>query len=188
MPGDVGRTAFHSGALPPRRGQDVLIALRWASLSRSRKKSRLRFSGLGMVGSGSSSRLQSCVPQRLQRDLRAPLDSDSALVPKSILALTTWLRFIYYFVCYAKYRSFDFVQEKKRRACAYGTKHLVATRMEEEWAVILLVVLVLFGGKRMRYLSRDLGEVIKGFRESVRDSSDGLLADEQRVDSRRRDG
>lgn len=51
-------------------------------------------------------------------------------------------------------------KKKRRRACAYGTKHLVATRMEEEWAVILLVVLVLSGGKRMRHLSRDLGDVI----------------------------
>ncbi|MOA07292.1 hypothetical protein D3C78_1269800 [compost metagenome] len=41
---------------------------------------------------------------------------------RSILALTTWLRFNYYFMCYAKYRSFGIVQGKKRQIRAAGTR------------------------------------------------------------------
>lgn len=37
--------------------------------------------------------------------------------------------------------------------------------------VILLVVLVLFGGKRLRTLGADLGETIKGFRRAVGDDA-----------------
>lgn len=40
----------------------------------------------------------------------------------------------------------------------------------KHWLVILLVVGVLFGGKRLRHLGSDLGEAIKGFRKSVADA------------------
>lgn len=36
--------------------------------------------------------------------------------------------------------------------------------------LILLIVLVLFGGKRLRSLGTDLGSAIKGFRGAVRDA------------------
>ena len=39
----------------------------------------------------------------------------------------------------------------------------------KHWLVILLVVLVLFGSKRLRSLGSDVGEAIKGFRSSVAD-------------------
>ena len=35
--------------------------------------------------------------------------------------------------------------------------------------IILLIVLVLFGGKRLRSLGTDLGGAIKGFRSAVKD-------------------
>ncbi|MNE96954.1 Sec-independent protein translocase protein TatA [compost metagenome] len=35
--------------------------------------------------------------------------------------------------------------------------------------MILLVALVLFGGKRLRHLGCDLGEAIRGFRRSMTD-------------------
>lgn len=35
--------------------------------------------------------------------------------------------------------------------------------------IILLIVLVLFGGKRLRSLGDDLGGAIKGFRRAVKD-------------------
>ncbi|MCX2887782.1 MULTISPECIES: twin-arginine translocase TatA/TatE family subunit [Pseudomonas] len=41
----------------------------------------------------------------------------------------------------------------------------------KHWLVILLIVLVLFGGKRLRSLGSDLGETIKGFRRSIADES-----------------
>lgn len=37
----------------------------------------------------------------------------------------------------------------------------------KHWLVLLLVVLVLFGGKRLKSLGADLGESIKGFRRSM---------------------
>ncbi|WP_375738962.1 twin-arginine translocase TatA/TatE family subunit [Pseudomonas boanensis] len=51
----------------------------------------------------------------------------------------------------------------------------------KHWAILLLVVLVLFGGKRLKSIGSDLGEAIKGFRASVgSDTSDAnLSADSQ---------
>lgn len=40
----------------------------------------------------------------------------------------------------------------------------------KHWLVILLVVGVLFGGKRLRHIGSDVGEAIKGFRKSVADA------------------
>lgn len=37
----------------------------------------------------------------------------------------------------------------------------------KHWLVLLLVVLVLFGGKRLKSLGSDLGESIRGFRRSL---------------------
>ena len=45
----------------------------------------------------------------------------------------------------------------------------------KHWLVILLVVLVLFGSKRLRSLGSDVGEAIKGFRGSVADDQDRQL-------------
>ena len=56
--------------------------------------------------------------------------------------------------------------------------------------IILLIVLVLFGGKRLRNLGSDLGGAIKGFRSSVRQEEDASgtpdapLEDEQSADSK----
>lgn len=49
----------------------------------------------------------------------------------------------------------------------------------KRWAVILLIALVLFGGRRLRHLGSDLGEAIKGFRRSVGDATDGLPEEER---------
>lgn len=38
-----------------------------------------------------------------------------------------------------------------------------------ELLIILVIVLVLFGAKRLRNVGTDLGEAIKGFRKSVKD-------------------
>lgn len=45
----------------------------------------------------------------------------------------------------------------------------------KHWVVILLVALVIFGGKRLRSLGSDVGEAIKGFRSSVADDQDPQL-------------
>ncbi|MCY1263165.1 Sec-independent protein translocase protein TatA [compost metagenome] len=41
----------------------------------------------------------------------------------------------------------------------------------KHWLVLLVVVLVVFGGKRLRGLGADLGESIKGFRRSLESES-----------------
>ncbi len=46
--------------------------------------------------------------------------------------------------------------------------------------IILVIVLVLFGGKRLRSLGDDLGGAIKGFRHAVKDG-DKIDADEDEV-------
>lgn len=39
--------------------------------------------------------------------------------------------------------------------------------------IILLIVVALFGSKRIRSLGSDLGSMLKGFRASVKDENDG---------------
>ncbi len=39
--------------------------------------------------------------------------------------------------------------------------------------IVLAIVLVLFGAKRLRNVGSDLGEAIKGFKKSVRDTEEG---------------
>ncbi|HBO3911221.1 twin-arginine translocase TatA/TatE family subunit [Pseudomonas aeruginosa] len=57
----------------------------------------------------------------------------------------------------------------------------------KHWLVVLLVALLLFGGKRLRHIGSDLGEAIKGFRKSINDTADGVLADKPHSDGERRD-
>lgn len=44
--------------------------------------------------------------------------------------------------------------------------------------IILLIVLLLFGTKKLRSIGSDLGGAVKGFRSSIRDEGEG---DEQKV-------
>lgn len=43
--------------------------------------------------------------------------------------------------------------------------------------IVLLIVLLLFGGKKLRSLGGDLGSAIKGFRSSVRDGEAEVTAE-----------
>ena len=43
--------------------------------------------------------------------------------------------------------------------------------------IILAIVLVLFGAKRLRNLGGDLGSAIKGFRQAMKEDDDGKGAD-----------
>ncbi len=43
--------------------------------------------------------------------------------------------------------------------------------------IVLLIVLLLFGGKKLRSLGGDLGGAIKGFRSSVRDGEAEVTAE-----------
>ena len=37
------------------------------------------------------------------------------------------------------------------------------------WLIVLVVVVVIFGTKRLRNVGQDLGEAVKGFRKGMRD-------------------
>ena len=50
-----------------------------------------------------------------------------------------------------------------------------------EWLLIALVVLLLFGGKKIPELAKGLGSGIKNFKKAVKDDDDEV-ADEKKVD------
>ena len=55
------------------------------------------------------------------------------------------------------------------------------------WIVVLVIVLVVFGTKRLRNAGKDLGEAVKGFKEGMRDPDDkpaGQLGNERKVESK----
>ena len=49
--------------------------------------------------------------------------------------------------------------------------------------IILAIVVMLFGTKKLRSMGGDLGEAIKGFRNSVKDDKDGEQDDEEKTDA-----
>ena len=52
------------------------------------------------------------------------------------------------------------------------------------WLIVLVVVLVIFGPKRLRGAGRDLGEAVKGFKKGMHDDDKptGQLGDQSRSD------
>ncbi|MBJ6981839.1 Sec-independent protein translocase subunit TatA [Luteimonas sp. MC1572] len=51
------------------------------------------------------------------------------------------------------------------------------------WLIVLVVVLLIFGTKRLRGAGRDLGEAVKGFKKGMSDDDDkpaGQLGDQSR--------
>ena len=53
------------------------------------------------------------------------------------------------------------------------------------WAVVLLIVLLVFGTKRLRGAGSDLGEAVKGFKKGMKDDDKpaGQLGDNSRSDA-----
>lgn len=52
------------------------------------------------------------------------------------------------------------------------------------WIIVLVVVLLVFGTKRLRNAGQDLGEAVKGFKKGMKDEDkpNGQLGDESRDD------
>lgn len=44
------------------------------------------------------------------------------------------------------------------------------------WLIVLLVVVLIFGTKKLRNIGQDLGGAVKGFKEGVKGASDGADA------------
>ena len=55
------------------------------------------------------------------------------------------------------------------------------------WLVVLVIVVLVFGTKRLKNVGKDLGEAVKGFKEGVRDGDsdgpDARLPHERNVDA-----
>ena len=53
------------------------------------------------------------------------------------------------------------------------------------WIIVLVVVLLVFGTKRLRNAGQDLGEAVKGFKKGMKDDDKptGQLGDESRSDA-----
>ena len=50
-----------------------------------------------------------------------------------------------------------------------------------ELIIILVIVLVLFGGKRLKNIGGDLGNAIKGFKKSMKDGENNKLDDKDEI-------
>ena len=48
--------------------------------------------------------------------------------------------------------------------------------------IILVVILVLFGGKKIRTMGSDLGEGLKGFKKAIKDEDAGRETESQKDD------
>lgn len=49
------------------------------------------------------------------------------------------------------------------------------------WLVVLVIVVLVFGTKRLKNVGRDVGEAVKGFKDGIRDDApSGQLRDERR--------
>ncbi|CAG4967774.1 MAG: Sec-independent protein translocase subunit TatA [Lysobacter sp.] len=57
------------------------------------------------------------------------------------------------------------------------------------WLVVLVIVVLVFGTKRLKNVGKDLGEAVKGFKQGVADDDKpaARLSDERVPDQRRRD-
>ena len=55
------------------------------------------------------------------------------------------------------------------------------------WAVVLVIVLLVFGTKRLRNAGQDLGEAVKGFKKGMKDEDkpNGQLGDQSRSEDTR---
>ena len=52
------------------------------------------------------------------------------------------------------------------------------------WIIVLVIVLLIFGTKRLRGTGRDLGEAVKGFKEGMKgDDKPAQLGDQSRDDA-----
>lgn len=57
------------------------------------------------------------------------------------------------------------------------------------WIILLLVIVLIFGTKKLRNTGRDLGEAVRGFKEGVKGEEDKTkaLQDGKTIDSAQKD-
>ncbi|HSD39425.1 MAG TPA: Sec-independent protein translocase subunit TatA [Rhodocyclaceae bacterium] len=49
------------------------------------------------------------------------------------------------------------------------------------WLIVLVIVLLIFGTKKLRNIGEDLGGAIKGFKQGMKDGSDAAAPSAQQV-------
>lgn len=54
-----------------------------------------------------------------------------------------------------------------------------------EWIIILIVILILFGGNKIPELMHGLGKGIRGFKDGLKEVSDEINSDNPESDSRK---
>lgn len=52
------------------------------------------------------------------------------------------------------------------------------------WLIVLLVVMMVFGTKKLRNMGADLGGAVKGFKEGMREDPNAAAAKPQQIDGR----
>jgi sec-independent protein translocase protein TatA len=52
------------------------------------------------------------------------------------------------------------------------------------WLIVLLIVVLVFGTKKLRNLGSDLGGAVKGFREGVQSADDQEITSARQTDAR----
>jgi sec-independent protein translocase protein TatA len=52
------------------------------------------------------------------------------------------------------------------------------------WLIVLLIVVLVFGTKKLRNLGSDLGGAVKGFREGVKSADDEEITSAHQTDAR----
>lgn len=45
------------------------------------------------------------------------------------------------------------------------------------WLIVLAIVVMIFGTKKLRNIGQDLGGAVKGFQEGVRETGEGAVAE-----------
>jgi len=53
------------------------------------------------------------------------------------------------------------------------------------WLIVLLVVVLIFGTKKLKNLGSDLGGAVKGFKEGVKEGGDSVSSSTTSTDSKR---
>lgn len=49
------------------------------------------------------------------------------------------------------------------------------------WLVVLVIVMLVFGTKKLRNIGQDLGGAVKGFKEGIKESEAGAPVDNQKL-------
>ena len=52
------------------------------------------------------------------------------------------------------------------------------------WLIVLVIVLLVFGTKKLKNIGADLGGAVRGFKEGVKDTSADKAADSQQISGR----